>query len=230
MTSSPLLSLRHITKIYSSGGGEIRALNDVSFNVASGEFIAIMGPSGSGKSSLMHILGALDKPTQGTYLLRGKNISSLTKDELARLRNRQIGFVFQAFNLMSQMTVLKNVELPMLYAGIVAHKRHQRAMSILEKVGLKAKAHYLSNRISGGQIQRVAIARALIMNPAIILADEPTGNLDSNTAQSIMALFQEFNRLGHTIIIITHESDMARYAKRIIYIRDGCIEDNYASK
>lgn len=219
-----LIELENIIKEYPIGDDEVyRAINGINLKIHEGEFVAIMGPSGSGKSTLMHILGALDIPTKGSYLLKGKNISSYTEDQLAEIRNREIGFVFQSFNLLSRTTVLKNVEKPMMYAGIEEKERTIRAMQELERVGISDKANNLSNRISGGQIQRVAIARALVMNPSIILADEPTGNLDSKTSHEIMNFIKKLNEDGKTIIIITHEHDIAAYAKRVIKLVDGKI-------
>lgn len=218
-----IISLRNITKTYGQGSDGYEALKGISFDIHKGEFMAIMGPSGSGKSTTMHILGALDTPTSGQYFLKGKDISSYNSDELAYIRNREIGFVFQSFNLLPRTTVLKNVERPMMYAGISPEERQKRAMEALKLVGIVSKANNISNHISGGQIQRVAIARALVMNPAIILADEPTGNLDSKTATEIMNFFQELNRKGHTIVLITHEDDMAAFAKRIVRLKDGKI-------
>ena len=222
MTSSPVISLKEINKIYQTDdeAGYI-ALKNINLDILPGEFVAIMGPSGSGKSTLMHIMGALDTPTTGTYYLLNKEISSYSDDQLAEIRNQQIGFVFQSFNLLARTTVLSNVERPMMYAGVPAGKRQKIAMDSLQRVGMAEKAKNLSNKISGGQIQRVAIARALVMNPDIILADEPTGNLDSKTSHEIMSFFQEINRQGHTIVVITHENDIAAFASRIIHIRDG---------
>lgn len=216
-----MISISHIRKVYKTGQIETIALNDVSFSVAKGEFVAIMGPSGSGKSTLMHILGALDLPTSGEYILDGKNVSRLSDDHLADIRNRKIGFIFQAYNLLPRTSALKNVMLPMVYAGIPKDKRLKTASIFLELVGLSDRMEHLSNQLSGGQQQRVAIARALTMNPAILLADEPTGNIASAQADEIMEIFQKLNRNGHTIIMITHEPDIARYAQRIIHIRDG---------
>ncbi len=199
------------------------ALDNVSFEISKGEFVAIMGPSGSGKSTLMHILGALDTPTEGTYILDGENVEHLTDDELADIRNRRIGFIFQAFNLLPRTTVLKNVMLPMRYAEVPMEKREEIAKKYLEMVGLGHRMYHTSNQISGGQQQRVAIARALVMNPAILLADEPTGNIASAQAEEVMAIFQDINAQGHTIVMITHEPDIAAHAKRIIHVKDGKI-------
>ena len=222
MSKNALIKLTDITKKYPLAEGEYyNALNGITLTIDEGDFVAIMGPSGSGKSTLMHILGALDTPSGGKYLLRGKNISSYTEDQLAEIRNREIGFVFQAFNLLPRTTVLKNVERPMMYAGVESEERHMRAMDALKLVGIEEKANNLSNHISGGQIQRVAIARALVMNPSIILADEPTGNLDSKTSHEIMKFLKGINKDGRTIILITHEEDIASYAKRVIRLVDG---------
>ncbi len=218
---TPLISLKNIAKTYGSGENAYQALKGISLEIYEGEFVAIMGPSGSGKSTTMHIIGALDTPTSGQYLLKGKDISSYNDDELAYIRNREIGFVFQAFNLLPRTTVLKNVERPMVYAGIPPEERRKRAMECLKLVKIEKKADNLSNHISGGQIQRVAVARALVMNPSIILADEPTGNLDSKTAGEVMRFFQELNKKGHTIVLITHEDSVASFAKRLIRIQDG---------
>ena len=227
---APLISLKEITKTYITGTNKYQALKGISFDIDKGDFVAIMGPSGSGKSTIMHILGALDSPTSGQYFLKGKDISSYNEDELAEIRNREIGFVFQAFNLLPRTTVFKNVERPMMYAGIPANQREMRVMEALKLVHLEDKAQNLSNHISGGQIQRVAIARALVMNPAIILADEPTGNLDSKTAHEIMDFFQKLNQDGHTIILITHEHDIATFAKRIVMLKDGLILSDKENK
>lgn len=216
-----MISISHLSKVYTSGDVETVALDDVSFSIKKGEFVAIMGPSGSGKSTLMHILGALDKPTKGTYVLDGEDVSRLSRDQLAEIRNKKIGFVFQAFNLLPRTTALKNVELPMMYGGIAKTKREQRAKEMLKEVGLGDRMDHTSNQLSGGQMQRVAIARALSMEPSIILADEPTGNISTIQSGEIMKIFQDLQRKGHTIIMITHEPTIAAYAKRTIHIRDG---------
>ena len=200
---------------------ETKALDDISFDIQKGEFVAIMGPSGSGKSTLMHLLGCLDTPTAGTYILDGENVEKLSDDALADIRNRKIGFIFQAFNLLPRTSVLQNVMLPMRYAGIPVEEREKRATKYLEMVGLGHRLNHMSNQISGGQQQRVAIARGLAMNPALLLADEPTGNIASAQAEEIMAIFQEINNDGHTIVMITHEPDIAAHAKRIISMKDG---------
>jgi putative ABC transport system ATP-binding protein len=218
-----IITATHLSKIYRTDDLETVALDDVSFSINAGEFVAIMGPSGSGKSTLMHIIGALDKPSSGQYILDGKNVENLTDDELSEIRNRKIGFVFQAFNLLPRTTTLKNVMLPMAYAGVPLLERQQTAEKFLKLVGLGDRLKHTSNQLSGGQQQRVAIARSLVMNPAIILADEPTGNIASAQADEIMAIFQKLNQDGHTIIMITHEPDIAEHAKRIIYIKDGRI-------
>ncbi len=218
-----MIKVSHIYKIYKTDSVETVALADVSFTVRKGEFVAIMGPSGSGKSTLMHILGALDLPTQGEYILDGQNISQLNDNELADIRNKKIGFVFQSFNLLPRVTALKNVMLPMIYADVPQNQRLIKAKKYLGMVGLSDYLYHRSNQLSGGQQQRVAIARALVMNPSIILADEPTGNLASSQAHEIMAIFQKLNQQGHTIILITHEHDIAQYAKRIIHLKDGKI-------
>jgi len=212
-----------LVKIYKLGDYQINALRGINLSIENGEFVAIMGPSGSGKSTLMHILGCLDKPTKGRYLLEGKDISSLDRDRLAQIRNQKIGFVFQSFNLLSRTTALENVELPLLYNSHPSKLNIQKAKKALAKVGLEGRENSYPNQLSGGQQQRVALARALINDPAIILADEPTGNLDTRTSIEVMDIFQSLNQSGITIILITHEKDIANYAKRNITFRDGKI-------
>ena len=221
-----MINVKNVSKIYKMGNLETVALQDVSFEINKGEFVAIMGPSGSGKSTLMHIIGALDSPTEGEYILDGENVSVLKDDELAVIRNKKIGFIFQSFNLLPRTSALKNVILPMRYAGIPKDERQKRAEKYLEMVGLGERMNHTSNQLSGGQQQRVAIARGLAMNPAILLADEPTGNIASGQAGEIMQIFQNLNTQGHTIIMITHEPDIAEHAKRIIHVRDGRIVDD----
>jgi len=218
-----MIKVSHLSKIYRTGTVETAALQDVSFEIKKGEFVAIMGPSGSGKSTLMHIIGALDTPTSGTYILDGEEVNSLSDDALADIRNRKIGFIFQAFNLLPRTSALKNVSLPMRYAGIPLEEREKRAGKYLTMVGLRDRLHHTSSQLSGGQQQRVAIARGLAMNPSILLADEPTGNIASSQAAEIMEIFQTINEQGHTIVMITHEPDIAAHAKRIIHIKDGSI-------
>lgn len=218
-----MIKVYNIRKVYKIGDIETVALDNISFNIKTGEFVAIMGPSGSGKSTLMHILGALDSPTSGEYILDGENVSKLKDDELAEIRNKKIGFIFQAFNLLPRTSALKNVCLPMRYAGVKPDERMKRAKKYLEMVGLGDRMEHTSNQLSGGQQQRVAIARALTMNPSILLADEPTGNIATTQAEEIMAIFKKVNDDGHTIVMITHEPDIAVYANRIITIKDGRI-------
>ncbi len=225
-----IIKVRNLSKIYQSNEIKTVALEDVNFSVNRGEFVAIMGPSGSGKSTLMHILGALDKPTRGTYILDGENIESLDDDQLAEIRNKKIGFVFQAYNLLPRISSVKNVMLPMAYADVPMEERKTKAIKLLEIVGLGDRLEHLSNQLSGGQQQRVAIARALSMEPTILLADEPTGNIATNQAGEIMAVFQKLNQGGHTIVMITHEDDVAQYANRIIVIRDGKIIEDKLNK
>lgn len=229
--NSVIIHASHLRKVYKTETMETVALDDVSFDMRKGEFVAIMGPSGSGKSTLMHILGALDAPTSGKYLLDGENVEKLSDDELADIRNRKIGFIFQAFNLLPRTSALKNVMLPMRYAHIPREERTERSIKYLSMVGLGNRIHHMSNQLSGGQQQRVAIARGLAMNPSILLADEPTGNIASVQAEEIMAIFQDINCDGHTIVMITHEQDIAMHAKRIITMKDGKIlEDKINSK
>ncbi|MCH7641232.1 ABC transporter ATP-binding protein [Patescibacteria group bacterium] len=222
-----MITLKDITKVYKNEHVETRALDGVSFGIKEGEFVAIMGPSGSGKSTLMHIMGALDTPTSGEYSLDGRKVGQLTDDELAEIRNKKIGFVFQSFNLLRRTPAIKNVMLPMVYAGIASEKRMNLAKKLLADVGLSGKTDNISSQLSGGEQQRVAIARALAMKPTIILADEPTGNLDTKSGAEIMDIFQALNKKGNTIIMITHERYIAEHAKRIILLRDGkIVEDN----
>jgi len=221
----PVISLRDVTKVYDSGDSAVHALRGVDLDIASGESIAIMGPSGSGKSTLMHIVGCLDVPSSGEYELAGTPVSRLSNRELARIRNQRIGFVFQAYNLLPRASILRNVELPMMYAGVGRAERQTRARAALGKVGLADRAPHLPSQLSGGQRQRVAIARALVNNPSILLADEPTGNLDTQTGREILALFDELGHQGHTVILVTHDMNVAAHAKRVIRIVDGRIAD-----
>ena len=222
-----MIEIKNIKKTYKTGNIEFEALRGISFTIKDGEFVAIMGPSGSGKSTLMHILGGLDNPTSGTYFLDGKDVSTLSDDELADIRKDKIGFVFQSFNLLPRTTVLRNVMLPLIYDGMEPKEREERAKQSLLVAGLdEGHFHNLSNQLSGGQIQRVAIARALVNNPSLILADEPTGNLDSKTSEIVLGTFQKLNKeLGRTIVLITHEPDIAEHADRILFIRDGLLEE-----
>ena len=223
---APIISISHVSKIYDTGGVEVKAVDDVSFQIKRGEFVAIMGPSGSGKSTLMHIIGALDTPTSGSYVLDGENVENLSDDQLADIRNRKIGFVFQFFNLLPRTSALKNTELPMTYAGIKKEERERIARKFLDMVGMSDRLNNAPNQLSGGQQQRVAIARSLVMNPSLILADEPTGNIATVQAEEVMAIFQKLNGEGHTIVMITHEPDIAEHAKRIIHLRDGKIVED----
>ncbi len=221
MANEPLVRLEDVTKVYRMGDVELAALAGVTLSIEPGEFTAVMGASGSGKSTLMNLLGCLDRPTTGRYLLDGQEVSRLDNDRLAAIRNRTIGFVFQSFNLLSRTSAVENVELPMLYSGVGAAERRARASEALERVGLGARLDHHPNQMSGGQQQRVAIARALVTRPRIILADEPTGNLDSHTSVDVMALFQALGRTGITVILVTHEPDIAAYAARVVTMRDG---------
>ncbi|MBD3221385.1 ATP-binding cassette domain-containing protein [bacterium] len=223
MTDAPLIRLRGIEKTYTVGTQEVPAVRGVDLDVASGEYLAIMGSSGSGKSTLMNLLGCLDTPTAGVYELAGRDVSGLGEDELATVRNRRVGFVFQTFNLLPRSTAQQNVELPLVYAGLKASERRERAVRALEQVGLADRMHHRPNELSGGQRQRVAIARALVGEPDLILADEPTGNLDSRTSEEIMALLAELDRGGRTLILVTHETDIAAHTRRIIRLHDGRI-------
>jgi putative ABC transport system ATP-binding protein len=225
-----IISFKNVRKVYQTGPVTYEALKGITFSIKEGEFVAIMGSSGSGKSTIMHIMGALDLVTSGEYFLKGKLIDVYDDDELAEIRNKEIGFVFQAFNLLPRTSVIKNVERPMMYAGIPNQERYSRAIETLKLVGLEDKADNLSNHISGGQIQRVAIARALVMKPAIILADEPTGNLDTKTAHEVMSFFRQLNKQGHTIVVITHEEDIASFASRVIRVQDGEIKSDGLKK
>jgi len=219
-----IINIEHIAKIYQVGSEEVHALADVSLRINKNEYVAIMGPSGSGKSTLMNILGCLDTPTKGLYDFSGENVSQMNDNELASIRNRQIGFVFQTFNLLARSDALHNVELPLIYAGVSSHERRERAEAALENVGLKDRMTHKPNELSGGQRQRVAVARALVTNPSIILADEPTGNLDTKTGADIMRLFHEIHEAGNTIILVTHEEYIAEHSARIIRLRDGLVE------
>ncbi|MEQ1908199.1 MAG: ABC transporter ATP-binding protein [Vicinamibacterales bacterium] len=226
MKTMALIETVDLWKTYQMGDEQIHALRGVSIQIERGEYVAIMGPSGSGKSTLMNLIGCLDTPSKGTYLLNGKQASQMDDNELARIRNEEIGFVFQTFNLLPRATALRNVELPLVYAGIPAKDREARAKAALDKVELSSRMGHRPNELSGGQRQRVAIARALVNNPSILLADEPTGNLDSKTGIEIMGLFERLHKAGNTIILVTHEADVAAYAYRSIHIRDGQIEQD----
>jgi putative ABC transport system ATP-binding protein len=225
-TNGALIHAEDLWRTYVMGAEEIHALRGVTFDIARGEYVAVMGPSGSGKSTLMNLIGCLDTPTRGTYVLRGKVVSQMNDDELAAVRNREIGFVFQTFNLLPRASALHNVELPLVYAGVPKEERLQQARRALEMVDLGSRVTHKPNELSGGQRQRVAIARALVMGPAILLADEPTGNLDSGTGEEIMKLFEKLHAEGNTIILVTHERDIADHAHRTIHIRDGRIESD----
>ena len=219
-----LIDVRNLTKVYEMGDVRVHALRGVTFTVESGEFIAIVGPSGSGKSTMMDILGCLAKPSEGEYYLEEEEVGQLSDNRLAEIRNRKVGFVFQSFNLLQRTTALHNVELPLIYSGLSRKERRRRAFEALESVGLADRIHHKSNEMSGGQIQRVAIARALVNNPSMIFADEPTGNLDTRSGGEIMAIFDELNEAGNTIIMVTHEPEIAAHSRRILHIRDGLIE------
>jgi putative ABC transport system ATP-binding protein len=218
-----LIELEHVSKIYTSGGSELHALDDVSLQIMAGQFVAVMGASGSGKSTLMNVIGCLDRPSHGTYRLAGRAVGGLPATELARIRNKMLGFVFQSFNLLPRTSARENVELPLLYAGVSAHDRATRALAALGRVGLAERADHTPGQLSGGQQQRVAIARALVNDPKLILADEPTGQLDSRTSMDLMRLLQDLARTGITIVLVTHEADIGRCAERVITMRDGKI-------
>jgi len=224
----PVIDIRALTKVYHLGEVDVRALDGVDLRVEPGEFIAIMGPSGSGKSTLMNIIGCLDRPTGGTYVLDGADVSGLSRDQRAIIRNAKIGFVFQSFNLLARTSSMENVELPLLYGDLALSKkqRHEAAREALHRVGLAGREGNYPSQLSGGQQQRVAIARALVTNPAILLADEPTGNLDSRTSLEIMGIFQDLNDEGKTVVLITHEADIAQHAKRVVHVRDGLIQQD----
>ncbi len=219
---APLIELSGIWKVY-NGGVEVQALRGVDLTVDAGEYVAIMGPSGSGKSTLMHILGCLDSPTRGSYRLAGQEVAHLSPGKLAEIRNRFVGFVFQAFNLLPRASILRNVELPLLYGGVAKNERRERAMAMLSRVGLADRAKHLPSQLSGGQRQRAAIARALVTQPAVLLADEPTGNLDQATGAEVMALFDELNAQGQTVILVTHDPQVAAHARRVVHLVDGRI-------
>lgn len=225
MANPPAVAeLRHVSKVYGSGETEVRAVNDLSLIVQPGDYLAVMGASGSGKSTAMNILGCLDRPSSGDYWLQGQSVAELSDDDLASLRNRELGFVFQQFHLLAHLSALENVELPMIYANVPATERRQRAIAALERVGLGQRLHNKPNQLSGGQQQRVAIARAIINRPALLLADEPTGALDSETTAEVLNIFDELHREGITLMLVTHEADVAQRAQRILRFRDGSIE------
>ena len=230
MALKPLITIRDLSKTYIMGPNQVRALQSVSLDIQKNEYVALMGPSGSGKSTLMNLLGCLDSPSSGSYMLNGKNVANMMDEELAVIRNKEIGFVFQTFNLLPRLTALENVALPLVYAGFTRNSRMQKASDILKAVGLGDRMDHRPNELSGGQRQRVAVARALVNNPSIILADEPTGNLDSKTSHEIMELFQEIHRQGNTVILVTHEADIAAHAHRIVKMKDGNIESDQANK
>ncbi|HEY8073147.1 MAG TPA: ABC transporter ATP-binding protein [Labilithrix sp.] len=218
-----LIAIQDVTKVYQTGDVEVRALAGVSLTIEKGEFVAVMGSSGSGKSTLMNILGCLDRPTSGTYVLAGREVSKMSRDELAEIRNEVLGFVFQSFNLLARTTALENVELPLVYRGVRSRLRHERAKRSLARVGLESRLDHTPAQLSGGQQQRVAIARALVGEPRVILADEPTGNLDSKTSIEVMTLFQELGTTGITVVLVTHEPDIAEFASRVVVVKDGLI-------
>ncbi len=224
-----IIHLSDIGKSYYLGSHALPVLKGINLDIFKNEYVALMGPSGSGKSTLMNILGCLDSPTLGTYILNGKDVSKMPDDDLAEVRNKDIGFIFQQFNLLPRLSAAENVALPLVYAGVSKRERNERALDVLDKVGLADRSHHRPNELSGGQIQRVAIARALINNPAIILADEPTGNLDSKTSAEVMQLFGKIQSGGNTVVLVTHEEDIAGYAKRVVRLRDGLVESDRTS-
>jgi putative ABC transport system ATP-binding protein len=224
MEKQPIIHLNGIEKAYIMASQAIPVLKGISLDIFKNEYVALMGPSGSGKSTLMNILGCLDSPTGGKYILNGKDVSKMPDDDLAEVRNTEIGFVFQQFNLLPRLSAAENVALPLIYAGIGKKERHERALEALDKVGLASRSHHKSNELSGGQIQRVAIARALVNNPSLLLADEPTGNLDSKTSVEVMDIFGKIQAAGNTVVLVTHEEDIAKYANRVVRLRDGLIE------
>ncbi len=223
-----IIRLEEIQKSYFMGNQAIPVLKGISLDIFKNEYVALMGPSGSGKSTLMNILGCLDSPTGGKYVLNGKDVSKMPDDDLAEVRNTEIGFVFQQFNLLPRLSAAENVALPLIYAGVSKKERMERAMEALKKVGLEERSHHKSNELSGGQIQRVAIARALVNNPSLLLADEPTGNLDSKTSVEVMEIFGKIQEAGNTVVLVTHEEDIAKYAHRVVRLRDGLIESDHA--
>lgn len=221
-----VIELQEIRKTYFMGSNSLEVLKGISLTIDKNEYVALMGPSGSGKSTLMNILGCLDTPTAGSYILNGKDVSKMADDDLAEVRNHEIGFVFQQFNLLPRLTAAENVALPLIYSGVGKKERTERAMEALKKVALEDRSHHKPNEMSGGQIQRVAIARALVNNPSLLLADEPTGNLDSKTSKEVMEIFSNIQAAGNTVVLVTHEEDIAEYAKRIVRLRDGNIESD----
>ena len=226
MMQTSIIHLENICKSYFMGKQELQVLKGISLDIQKNEYVALMGPSGSGKSTLMNILGCLDSPTSGTYILNGQDVSTMPDDDLAEVRNKEIGFVFQQFNLLPRLSAAENVALPLVYAGLAKKTRSEMAMAVLEKVGLTDRSHHKPNELSGGQCQRVAIARALVNNPSLILADEPTGNLDTKTSMEIMEIFSAIQSSGNTVVLVTHEEDIANYSHRVVRLRDGLVESD----